>query len=475
MAADSIKLIDASVKESVLRYPTMDLIRKLFPDAVARGRSVMCNPLRGEKHASLSCFKGYDGYSRWKDHATGETGDNIDFFRKVYPELSYVEAVERLSLLVLGKSALQDIQPGMTISFDRGVRRQAGHHVPVQEKPSALQPVLVQPFLADGSVPAHLVEYTRERGISDEVAHRYFCYVRFRNTNRSGRSVIDPTSGLPVLDESGEIVRDDGLNDAVALRNDIGGFSFRVPEGPAADGFKGSNMCFMTTVLADGSAPAQVVKLAGKGDNLVTYFRYDESRQRLFINDSQAFIHVQPYVARFGMVFLDSWMGRYIEGRDLNAVVSVLNAMNGPVNRKVSVVEGMFDGASVIELERMSGHGTAPGRDLVILNSLSNLRWAVPFLAMHGEVQSLLDNDLRSAAGEKAFVVLKESVDSFASRVCVGCQVKSSSYLFYPSKDMNDFLKSVKGFRLKTEEPRQDKRRKKSSGMNKAPKGQHLG
>ena len=448
MSAGSVKLIDLSVKDALLRYPTADLIRKIFPDAVFRGRSVLCNPLRGERHPSMSCFRDRAGHQRWKDFATGETGDNIDFYRLVYPELNYVDAVDRLSYLVLGRSALQDVNPERGISFMQRPRLKARRRFSEPERPSALQIRVVLPYAPGSAIPESLLTYTRGRGISDEVASRYFCYVRFENTNRTGRVVVDPASGIPLVDGDGEVVRDDGMNDSVAMRNDIGGFSFRVPEGAGHEGFKGTNASFLTTILADGSAPALLVKPFGMDDGRVEVerFSYEEARRRLYVGEKAGFDGVQPYVVPFAMAFLDSWAGRCLEGRELSGVVAVLGAMNGPVNRSVSVVEGMFDGASVMELERMSGRGSAPGRDVVILNSLSNLKWAVPFLAMHGEVRSLLDNDLRSAAGQKAYSVLKESVEAFASRVGVGCRVMSSSGLFRPYKDVNDYLKQAKGF-----------------------------
>ena len=475
MATGSLKLIDNSVKDTILRYPTVELIRKLFPDVVLHGRSVLRNPLRGEKHASLSCFRDRSGCQRWKDHATDETGDNIDFFRKVYPELGYVEAVERMSLLLFGRSALVDVPAGTTIAFHSPLERRPPVHVPAREAPSALQLQVVLPYGKDSGMPGHLVEYTRGRGISDEVASRYFNYVRFVNTNRAGRSVIDSSSGLPVVGDDGEIVREDGVNDAVALRNDIGGFSLRVPESAGHDGFKGTNMSFLSTVLADGSAPAPIVSTFGDSDFLVTHFRYDAATRKLHIGNGYGFSGVEPYVAPFAMAFLDSWTGRYLEGRERLCVVAMLSAMNGPVHRTVAVVEGMFDGASVIELERLAGRGCVPGRDLVILNSLSNLKWAVPFLAMHGEVCSLLDNDLRSAAGEKAFAVLKQSVESFAGRVGVSSVVISQSSLFYPSKDMNDYLKTVKGFGESRPVPGKALKDKKTSpGRKKSAKGNSI-
>lgn len=443
---DSVKLIDNSVKDALLRYSTVELIRKLFPDVKMHGRSVMCNPLRGEKHPSLSVFRGYDGYPHWKDHTTGETGDNIDFFRKVFPEMGYVEAVDRMALLILGRSALTDVKPGSVIPFYSPLKRQRRAHVPVTEEPSALQIVLAKPF-GQEDTPKELINYARERGISDEVSGRYLTYVRFINKNVEGRSELDPDSGLPILDKDGSVIKRDGVNDAVGLYNGIGGFSLRIPETDTTKGFKGSNASFMTVILSDGTAPVvSGIKLVGKGDGLVSFLFYDAISKTIRINETQAFTGVEPWAATFALPFIDGWTGRYVEGRDLKGIVSVLGCLNGPVNGAVDVVEGMFDGLSVIELERLSSGNTAPGRDIVILNSISNIHWAVPFLAMHGEVRSLLDNDMRSSAGQKAFDLMRQSVGEFAYRAGVCSHVFSDSGFFYPHKDVNDFLKAYKGF-----------------------------
>lgn len=438
----SVKLIDQSVKDSILRFPTVELIRRLFPDVKFRGRSVLCNPLRGEAHASLSCFRGRDGFPHWKDHATGETGDNIDFYRLVCPDKGYVEAVDSLSWLLLGRSALQDVPAGQVVSLSFSPQQR--RHVPAREPDPVLKVVSESPYRSDS--PADLVSYTRGRGISDEVAGVLFRIVRFVNTNREGRFLTDEVTGLPVPDGKGGVLLDSGENVAVAMGNDIGGFSLRIPDTAPCGGFKGTNASFLTTVLADGGAPRSLVRFAGDGDSLVTGFSYDSYSRFLYVNRMQGFTGVEPWAVRFAVAFLDQWTGRYLEGRDLRAAGAVLNALNGPVHRKVTVVEGMFDAASVVELNRLAGRGCTPDGDLVVLNSISNISWAVPFLSMHGEVRSLLDNDICSSAGQKAFAVMQESVRAFAARAGVACCVWSDSPSISPSKDVNDYLRRVKGF-----------------------------
>ncbi len=451
-----VKLIDSSVKDEILRFPTVELIRRLFPDVKVGGRSVIRNPLRNDRHPSLSCFRDRAGFQRWKDHATGETGDNIDFFRKVYPDLGYVEAIDRLSLLVLGKSALQDFVPGQSVPVYSQARRQRAVHAGPADEAHVLRIVSDVSFSV-GSAPAALVSYTRERGISDVVAGAYFRYVVYENTNRKGRSLIDPSSGLPVVDGDGSLVKDDGRYEAVAMRNDIGGFSLRVPASAGSEGFKGTNMSFVSTFLADGRPFGPEVRFVGRGEGFVTGFGYDEPHRYLSVNRTQGFVGVEPWAVRPAVVFLDAWIGRFIEGRDLKGAEAVLRSLNSPMSVEVDVVEGMFDAVSVIEFEKMAGRGGKPVRDLLVLNSLSNLHWAVPFLSVHGTVRSLLDNDMRSSAGQKAFDVLRERIEAFSSRLGVRCVVRSDSGVFYPCKDINDFLKEKKGFTQPSERQQEQK------------------
>lgn len=448
--SQDVRIISASVLDELRRYPTVELVKKLFPDVRMHGRSVLCNPLRGEKHPSFSCFRDRSGFQRWKDHATGESGDNIDFYRLANPGLGYVEAVDGLSVLLLGRSALDEKAAERFAASRPAPVRNGMLHRPAVEEPSAIKVTNVARYASsDDPYVKRVVEYTRSRGISDEVASLYLNIVSFQNMNRVGRSVIDSTSGLPVVGEDGEIVRDNGANLGVGMLNDIGGYTLRVPDAPdGTSGFKCSDSVFITVVLANGARPYRNVRTFGiqNGSAKVGRIHYDEASQMLFINGLQGFSGVTRWAAAFASPMLSSWSGRYLEGKDFRSVLSVLDSLDGPVNRKVTVVEGMFDGLSVIEMEKMSGRGPFPGGDLVILNSIGNIHWAVPFLAMHGEVVSLLDNDMRSSAGQKAYAQMKEKVDAYAASVGVGCFVRSESSRFMPEKDLNDYLRKLKGF-----------------------------
>lgn len=461
MANGTVKLIDQSIKEQLLHYPTVELIRRMYPDVKMHGRSVLHNPLREDKNASLSCFRDRSGMPRWKDHSTGDSGDNIDFFRLAYPDLGYVDAIDQMARLILGRSALQEgIPGGMTIA-----KPAVRVHRKAVEPAMTLRVVSVYSFTKE-NVPEELIRYTRERGISDEVSSRIFSFVRYVNTHIEGKTIIDKMSGLPVIDKSGNIAKEDGMFEAVGLMNDIGGYALRAPEGPNSEGFKGTNTSFISTILAGGTRPADIVTFHGEGDGYVSGFHYNPDYKYLAVSPTQGFLNVEPWVVRFALPFLDPWVGRYMEGKDLRGLCSVLSSMNGPVARRVTIVEGMYDGASVLELDRMSGPAGAFGGDLVVLNSVSNLQWAVPFLAMHGEVRSLLDNDMRSAAGQKAYNVLLDSVSSFAQRAGVGTMVWSDSGSFAPCKDVNDYLIKRKGFPVKDTKPERNRKQneKKTPG-----------
>ena len=441
MLPTSSRQLDPRVEDSVRRFPTVDLVRMLFPDVRFHGRSVMCSPFRDDRHPSFSCFRDQLGFSRWKDHATGESGDNVDLYRRAFAgqPMDYPEAVDRLSILLFGHHAMMEPSARPQASLQRSGRR-ARARVPAKEPEPALRIVSEHPFVA-GSVPQELLSYQRSREISDEVSRRYCLHVVFENTNLSGRNAVDSVTGLPVVDTEGRPVPAMVRQDAVAIPNDIGGRVLRVPEGPDRKGFKGSNRVFLTTILADGSAPVCSVSFFGLDrDPLVRFVRWDAASGRVFFNAEAGVFGLEHYALPYAVPFLESFTGSYLEGRERSCAEAVLRSLNGPVNTVATVVEGMHDALSLIEIERANGHGSVPGTDLVVLNSVSNVRWAVPFLAMHREVRSLLDNDLRSSAGEKTFVQMERLIAEYVVKTGLPCRVKSDSAFFYPHKDVNDYL-----------------------------------
>lgn len=451
--------LDESIKDRVKRYPTADLIRRLFPDVKMRGRASLCNPLRDDRHPSMSLYVGRDGYPKWKDYATGEFGDNIDFFQKAYPEYTYDQAVDKLAWMLLGMSAYQDpSSKDLTLPQRNRLPVSQRVRIPAPEPDPVLKIVCNEP-LCPATASPDLVSYWRGRGISDIVALSLGRRVVVENGNRKGRVLRDRESGLPIVEKDGTPVLDDGLFEAVGFRNDIGGFSLRVPETKEHDGFKGCDKAFISTVYADGSSPRGLVSFVGEGDGRIQFFRYDESSRYLQVNPSQGFVGVEPYAVRFALPFLNTWSGRFLEGRDRRGAVAVLDALNGPVNTVATLVEGPFDAFSVAELNMMSG-GVGPGTDLVVLNSVSNLFWAIPFLSMHMEVRSLLDNDLKSGAGQRTYSVLEKNVAAYCASCGGICNVRSDSSLIYPYKDVNDYLKFRKGFRSSVAPAQPDEKKK---------------
>ena len=434
------RIIDESVKDEIARYSTVEMIRKLFPDVKVHGRSTLCNPLRGERHASLSCFRSRSGYPRWKDHSTGQEGDNLDFYRLVYPGLSYPEAVDGLSRLLLGRSAYREARPGESVGVAVAKARSVRASRAAAPEPDSALRVVGASWADPARVPRELVGYWRSRGISDEVASRYCHYVTFENTNIRGRYQTDPQSGVPVTGPDGAPLHKDGRSEALGFPNDIGGYAFRAPRTADHEPIKLCDRQFVSTILADGSAPASTVRRMGADDALVSCVRYDSRMGRLWTGGTTFFEGVSPVAAPFAVRFLEPWMGRYLEGRELVGVMAVLNALNTPKTPAVTVVEGAFDALSVIEVFRGRGHETLPPTDLVVLNSLTNLPWAVPFLSMHREVVSMLDNDLVSGAGQKAYADMARDVSAFAASVGMACTVRSCSYMFSGYKDMNEYL-----------------------------------
>lgn len=450
--------IDEAVKDALLQFPTVDLIRKLFPDVnVRNGSRVMCNPLRGERHASLSVFTGRDGVPRWKDHATGESGDNIDFYRKAFPGASYVEALDSLANLLLGRSVFvsEDRVPSVKRRDGDRPNFRSAPHVPVVEKPGAITVAGVYPALPTSDVEGNaLVGYWRSRGISDAVASRYCSMVEFINENVRGRKAVDPVSKLPILGDDGLPVTVDGRSLALGLVNDIGGWSLRVPDGPSTKGFKGCDSAFISVISADGTQPARLaeplVKPYGSGQGFVEKLFHIPSSKLLMINPAQGFEGVDDEGFRIVKPFLEKWSGSWIEGRDMRRVLSVLSSVMLPARHDVAVVvEGMFDALSVVQLNALSGGGTVPGVDMVVLNSTSNASWAVPYLSAHRKVVSLLDVDLGSGTGQKTWEKLSEEVSAYSGEAGIGSPVLvDGSGFFSPHKDMNDYLKAVRGFTL---------------------------
>lgn len=446
---DKVVIIDESIKLEILRYPMVDLIQSLFPGHKVR-RGVMCSPFRQDKNPSFSCFRGKNGVSLGKDHSTGITYDNIMLYRAVFPEYDYVESVDRLSRLVLGRPAVLD-HASSSLPRARKVVPQVKEME--KEKESVLK-VVRELSVLDPSVPVSVRNYWRGRGISDSIASQFCKYYELENSNRKGRPLFDKESGLPLVDQDGKSLVDDGIIQGIGHRNDIGGVVFRSPDTVDSKGFKGATSSFISTILADGSRPEPKVSFFGKGDNYFHYLRYEPSENAVYINKTQGFKGVTDISLPYAMTFLGCFSGS-LDERETKCACAVLSSLEAPVAADVVFVEGMFDGLS--DREMNVGMGKRGYYDLVILNSISNIRWAVPFLARHNKVVSMMDNDLNSGAGKKAFDLISSELKAFSSALGKATLIYDGSSLFEGYKDLNDALMAMKGFPVKKESASKEK------------------
>lgn len=91
------------------------------------------------------------------------------------------------------------------------------------------------------------------------------------------------------------------------------------------------------------------------------------------------------------------------------------------------VFEGFMDYLSFLTLKR----NPTPPHNIVVLNSVTNLAKAVPFIASHERVYTYLDND---EAGRKATAELKAA-----------CRNLSDQSVHYrPHNDLNDYLRNLR-------------------------------
>jgi len=439
--SETSSILDQEVVDALKRFPTAELVALLFPGhpVPTRRRGLIRSPFREDRNPSFSCFSGRGGYSFWRDHTTEESGDNIDLFRKVYPDLGYVEAVNRLALLVLGRQAsCADVR---TLERTAPLRRVPFSHTIEPERESVLK-VVSDKALDGDDVPSVLRDYWRGRGISDRViVGMGLRYIIFENSNRKGMTLRDPDTGLPFLDRDGNELKDDGRNEAIGMYNDIGGVILRVPETATHRGFKTSTTSFIATFLADDSRPAKTVRFAGKGDNVISRLVYDQAHSTLFINPTQAFTGVGGVAAAGVHPLLEDLLGSTLSMREVRNVAAVLNALNAPAAGECVVVEGMFDALSERELNR-----AGRGRDLVVANSVGNLRWAVPFICRHARVHLMLDHDAVSRTGQKASANLCGEIAEYCRRTGVQTVVFDASSLYEGYKDLNEALMAGKGF-----------------------------
>lgn len=91
------------------------------------------------------------------------------------------------------------------------------------------------------------------------------------------------------------------------------------------------------------------------------------------------------------------------------------------------VFEGFMDFLSYLTLKRDPN----PSHNIAVLNSVTNLAQAIPFIASHEQVYAYLDND---EAGRRATAELERS--------CSNSTVVDQAYHYREHSDLNDYLKS---------------------------------
>lgn len=437
-----------SVKDEVKRIPVQVLFRSLYPSMTVKDRGITHSPFREDKTPSFSCFVGKNGYGLWKDFSTGESGDIVSFYQKAFPGTSYPKAVNEIALLLLHKPALENFSSDgreavRPVSASAFVSRSSS---PAQE--SALKVISATP-VAGSDIPVSFRDYWRGRGISDAVAARFLSYVIYENENIKGRPLYDRRSGLQVVDSSGNAVVSDGRREALGFLNGLGGYSLRSPKG-----VKISTSSFIS-VIPSGSEILRTTDISYLGGpDPRALFRYDVADGSLLVGDSGRIVGAPGFdVVRPVLSYLFRRPDSILSSRELQGLCYVLSSLRSlpPQPGSVQVVEGMFDALSLCEYDRMKGRDAFPTHDIVVLNSLSNLRWAVPYLASHRRIVCLLDNDLRSNAGRKAADAISGQLDVY----CKYAGIPRPEFVIGTSvlgrlNDVNEALMAGKGFRVKS-------------------------
>ena len=111
---------------------------------------------------------------------------------------------------------------------------------------------------------------------------------------------------------------------------------------------------------------------------------------------------------------------RYFKGCIAPKDISLRRIRDGP-SKDVAVFEGFIDYLSAIAL------GIIQGTDAIILNSVSNVGKAVPYLRDYSAIHCYLDND---DAGKSAFAAISAEFDNVIDR----------STLYSQFNDLNEFL-----------------------------------
>ena len=115
---------------------------------------------------------------------------------------------------------------------------------------------------------------------------------------------------------------------------------------------------------------------------------------------------------------------RYFKGCIAPKDITLRRIRDGPTN-DVAVFEGFIDYLSALKL------GIIQGMDAIILNSVSNVGKAIPYLRDYNTINCYLDND---NAGKSAFAVISAESDNVIDR----------SFLYTWFNDLNEYLTQSK-------------------------------
>ena len=171
------------------------------------------------------------------------------------------------------------------------------------------------------------------------------------------------------------------------------------------------------------SSPALLAYLQERGINTALAKR--ECKEARFThNDKQYFAIAFPNISG-GYEIRNRYFKGCIAPKDITHI-----RQQEPKNT-CFVFEGFMDYLSFLTLKRNPN----PPHNIVVLNSVTNLAKAVPFIASHERVYTYLDND---EAGRKATSELKAACRN----------ISDQSVHYRPHNDLNDYLRShrpVKG------------------------------
>lgn len=99
-----------------------------------------------------------------------------------------------------------------------------------------------------------------------------------------------------------------------------------------------------------------------------------------------------------------------------------------PMSEITLVFEGFFNFLSYLAIKKK----ILPGDDVLVMNSIGNIKASLPWISSHKEAECYLDND---APGKK-------TLDSIVAR-CPGVEVGDHSIEYGGFNDLNDYLKSM--------------------------------